>query len=177
MGLLLDLLEILGGEGFLACEVVIEAVLDGRPDRDLGARFRLGAEWGATERVHLGARLAGRVTATGVSAGVASGRATGGAARSDAATGAGSTNSMYSRLRFGVYGQLIVTRAPSMGSRTAAWPVITMARSVMLMVLLPIPGRPLVDWPPLTETQVLLSISFGASAYAMLARSGCPRFE
>ena len=71
---------------------------------------------------------------------------------------------MYSRLRFGVYGQLIVTRAPSIGSRTAVWPVITMARSVMLTVLLPMPGRPPVDCPALTETQVLLSISFGASA-------------
>ena len=59
----------------------------------------------------------------------------------------------------------------------AALPLITMARSVMLMVLLPIPGSPPVEVPELTDTQVSLSISFGASAYAMLARSGCPRFD
>ena len=61
---------------------------------------------------------------------------------------------MYSRLRFGVYGQLIVTRVPIMGSRKADWPVMTIALSVMLTVLLPMPGRPPVGWPELTETQV-----------------------
>ena len=35
---------------------------------------------------------------------------------------------------------------------------------VMLTVLLPIPGRPPVERPPPMETQVSLSISFGASA-------------
>ena len=87
--------------------------------------------------------MAGRAAA--VTTGAASGLRTGAFTRSDSATGAGSTNSMYSRLRFGVYGQLIVTRAPTIGSLTDVLPVMTIERSVMLTVLLPIPGRPPVD--------------------------------
>ncbi len=71
---------------------------------------------------------------------------------------------MYSRLRFGVYGQLIVTRVPSIGSRMTERPVMTMALCVMLTVLGPTPGRPPVERPPPTETQVSMSISFGARA-------------
>ena len=71
---------------------------------------------------------------------------------------------MYSRLRFGVYGQLIVTRVLSMGSRTSVAPVMTMALFVMLTVLLPMPGKPLVERPPPTATQESLNISLGASA-------------
>ena len=41
VGGLLDLLEVLGREGRLAGEVVVEAVLDGRADGDLGARVEL----------------------------------------------------------------------------------------------------------------------------------------
>ena len=88
---------------------------------------------------------------------------------------AGFTNIMYSRLRFGVYGQFTVTRVPSIGSRMLVLPAMMIARSVILIEVPPMPGSPLVELA--MDTQVLLSISLGASAYAMLARSGCPRFE
>ena len=91
----------------------------------------------------------------------------------DAATGslaisicvsAGSTNSMYSRVSCGVYGQRTLTRIDTIGSLTTEAPVIAMTPSATISDARPTVGIPLAFGPPMSETQASEIASFGASA-------------
>ena len=62
---LLDAFEVLGGERLVAGEVVVEAVLDGRADRDLG----LGPELLDRLREHVGRVMSQQIEALGLGTG------------------------------------------------------------------------------------------------------------
>ena len=71
----------------------------------------------------------------------------------------------------------MLTRIDTSGSRTIESPVIAITPSATIMEPPLTTGMPPEVVPGSSDTQVSESASFGASAYAMLARRGCPSVE
>ena len=139
-----------------------------RAEFAMGSRLTLARRW----------TVAGRLTAVGACTVSGTGAAVVVAAKLALVVSlGGSTNSMYSRLNFAVYGQLITTCVASIGSRTGVVPVSRMTPLATLSVARPMPGSPPAVGPERKETQYLLSCSWGARANAMLARNGWPRLD
>jgi len=84
---------------------------------------------------------------------------------------------MYSRLNRGVYGQRMLICMVTNGSRIGVSPDTRIMPLAMLIEARPTLGKPPVDLAPCNVTQELVNDSFGASAYAMLARNGWPSDE
>ena len=75
------------------------------------------------------------------------------------------------------YGQRMLTRIATKGSRIADRPEMEMTPFARLTAAVSTAGIPLLGILPPTLTQDASNSSLGAKAYAMLARSGWPRVE